>query len=123
MSAPDSISPHATISTWNSSDVPSAPPVILKIRDGGQAIESVIGDVKKAFAKEDLERVLVESLTSAGIAAENDDHIGVRCGLSGRFEPSPDLGTGDDQDKRATDDDQAEQLPASAYRLRRSDRG
>jgi len=56
-----------------SSDVPSAPPVILKIRDGGQAIESVIGDVKKAFAKEDLERVLVESLTSAGIAAENSE--------------------------------------------------
>jgi hypothetical protein len=56
-----------------SSDVPSALSIILKIRDGGQAIESVIGDVKKAFAKEDLERVLIESLTSVGIAAENNE--------------------------------------------------
>jgi hypothetical protein len=56
-----------------SSDVPSALPIILKIRDGGQAIESVIGDIKKAFAKEDLERVLIESLTSVGIAAENNE--------------------------------------------------
>ena len=56
-----------------SSDVPSALPIMLKIREGGQAIESVIGDVKRAFAKEDLERVLIESLASAGIAGESNE--------------------------------------------------
>lgn len=56
-----------------SSDIPSALPIILKIRDGGQTIESLIGDVKKGFAKDDLERVLIESLSSAGIVAENKE--------------------------------------------------
>ncbi len=56
-----------------SSDVPSALPIMLKIREGGQAIESVISGVKRAFAKEDLKRVLIKSLTSAGITAENNE--------------------------------------------------
>jgi len=56
-----------------SSDTPSARPITLKIRDGGQTVESVICDVRKVFTKEDLKRVLTESLTSAGIAAENHE--------------------------------------------------
>jgi hypothetical protein len=55
------------------SDVASASPVILRIRDGGRAIESVIGEIRKTFAQEDLERVLIESLASAGIVAENSE--------------------------------------------------
>jgi hypothetical protein len=55
------------------SDVASASPVILRIRDGGRTIESVIGEMTKAFAQGDLEHALIESLASAGIVAENSE--------------------------------------------------
>jgi hypothetical protein len=55
------------------SDVASASPVTLRIRDGGRAIESVIGEMTKSFAQEDLESVLIESLGSAGIVAEKSE--------------------------------------------------